>query len=383
MLDLTIWMNYPTFYQGDLFRALTDSGEVDLRVIFAKSMPSDRVDLGWQKDMASYRHRLLDERNPVADAMALARAERRRLHIMNGLWAEPSFAAGLVTLAACRSTFAIYSEASEPELPRSTAKKVLKAGYGRMLINKAAGLLPVSHLAEDFFKSLGARERAIYPFGYFRSHGGLADSSSFKNSQGKIEVVFVGQLVNRKGVDLLIEAISPLFNQHPDLILTIIGDGERKPSLENLVKSLSPGGRVVFEGVISSAETPARIAAADLLVLPSRWDGWGLVVNEAFSVGVPVIVSDRCGTVDLVRDGANGYIFRSEDVADLRRCLSQFIAKRAEWPCFRAAARATGQRISAEQAAPYLVNCLKHMTGATSERPVPPWKQVVVAEDVA
>jgi glycosyltransferase involved in cell wall biosynthesis len=382
MLNLTIWMNHPTFYQGDLFRALIASGEVDLQVIFAKRLPPDRAGLGWQDDLAGYTHHFLDERNAVADAISLAWSKRDRFHIMNGLWAEPSFSAGLVTLASARSAYAIYSEASEPELPRSTGKKLLRAGFGHAMTHKAAGFLAVSRLAEDFFKSLGACEQALYPFGYFRSYNGLADCSFFR-SEERIEVVFVGQLINRKGVDLLIEAINPLFNQHPNLLLTIIGGGETKPSLENLVESQGLGERVRFEGVIPPAETPARVAAAHLLVLPSRWDGWGLVVNEAFSVGVPVIVSDRCGAADLVRDGANGYIFRSEDVADLRRCLSQFIEKRADWSRFRAAAKATGQRISAEQAASYLVKCLNHMTGVSNSRPVPPWREVDVAEDVA
>ncbi len=269
-----------------------------------------------------------------------------------------------------------------PGLPRSPAKRLLRAGLGKMLTNKAAGLLAVSRLAEDFFRGMGARDQAIYPFGYFRSHDLIAKDSGFENRDGKIEIVFVGQIVNRKGVDLLIEAIKPLFDQHPNLLLTIIGGGEMKPSLEGLVKSLGLCERISFEGVLPSAEIPARVAAADLLVLPSRWDGWGLVVNEAFSVGVPVIVSDRCGAADLVRGGVNGYIFRSEDVSDLRRRLSQFIDKRGDWPCFRAAAKTTGQSISAEQAAPYLVKCLKHMTGASSERPVPPWTQLDVAEDV-
>ena len=62
----------------------------------------------------------------------------------------------------------------------------------------------------------------------------------------------------------------------------------------------------------------ACIAAADLLALPSRWDGWGLVVNEALAVGVPVIASNACGASDLIRQDVNGYVFTSEDAASLR-----------------------------------------------------------------
>ena len=110
-----------------------------------------------------------------------------------------------------------------------------------------------------------------------------------------------------------------------------------------------------------------------MLVLPSRWDGWGMVVNEAFSVGVPVIVSDHCGAADLVRSGVNGYVFRSGDASDLHHCLSDFLDKKSDWPRFRANAAETGGRISVEEVAPYLIRCLRHMTGSLDERPSPPW----------
>lgn len=382
MLDLTIWMNYPAFYQGDLFRTLVASGEVDLNVVFAKLLTSDRVDLGWQNDLAGYPHHFLDERNKIADAVRVAWAGRRRLHIMNGLWAEPSFAAGLVTLAAAGSTYAIYSEASEPELPRSAAKRLSMAAFGKMLTPKAAGILSISHLAEDFFKRLGASQRAIYPFGYFRSHAQIADNFPSIKMGEKIEVIFVGQIVHRKGIDLLIEAINPLYNRYANLVLTIIGSGEMKHAFVEQVRSLGLSGRIDFEDAISPREIPRRVAAADLLVLPSRWDGWGVVVNEAFAVGVPVVVSDRCGTADLIENGVNGFVFRSEDVSDLRACLETFLERRTDWPRMKAAAALTGRQISTEQTAPYLIKCLKHMTGALSERPVPPWTRANVVEDV-
>ena len=380
MIELTIWMNYPAVYQDDLFNALIASGEVDLRVIFAKRLPQDRVRLGWQVNQAGYLHHFLDEGNAIADAVRLAWSQRARFHIMNGFWVTPSFAAGLVTLAASRSAFAIYSEASEPDLPRSPAKKLSRVALGKMLTPKAAGILSISRLAEDFFKGMGAREQAIYPFGYFRSHAQISDKSSFTKRGDKIEVVFVGQTIHRKGVDLLIEAINPLFNSHPNLFLSIIGSGEMKPSLEELVRSLGLSERIGFEGVLPSTEITARLAAADLLVLPSRWDGWGLVVNEALSVGVPVIVSDRCGAADLIETGVNGYVFQKEDVEDLRRVLAEFIERRTDWPRMRAAAYATGKKISTEAVTPYLIECLKHMIGDLSERPSPPWVRLDVVE---
>ncbi|HEX5732544.1 MAG TPA: glycosyltransferase family 4 protein [Blastocatellia bacterium] len=383
MIDLTIWMNYPSAFQTSLFRALAASDEVDLQVIYAKRLPPDRIALGWESELTGYSHRFLDERHEVADAIGLAWSGRSRIHIVNGLWAEPGFAAALVALRITGSRYVIYSEASEPDLPRSPVKRSLRAAFARLLAPRAAGVLAVSRLAEDFYKRLGAREPSIYAFGYFDSEKRPVRGSYYSKAENGVELIFVGQLIHRKGIDLLIEAVGPLMAEKANLYLTIVGSGELMPMLSEQVCSLGLSERIKFDGAMASREIRSRMAVADMLVLPSRWDGWGMVVNEAFSVGIPVIVSDRCGVADLVRDGLNGYIFRSEDVEDLRRCLGQFIEKRAEWPRFRAAAKATAQRITAEQAASYLVKCLKHMTGALSERPIPPWTQLGVAEDIA
>jgi glycosyltransferase involved in cell wall biosynthesis len=130
---------------------------------------------------------------------------------------------------------------------------------------------------------------------------------------------------------------------------------------------------------MASDDIPRRLARADLLVLPSRWDGWGVVVNEALAVGVPVIVSDQCGVADLIQPGINGFVFRSEDVDDLRQVLRQFLDSRNQWPAMQSAARLTGQSITAERAAPYLIACMKNLTRASDARPLPPWAQLPVS----
>ena len=363
----------PSFYQGDLFRSLNADRGVDLQVIFARAITPDRVRLGWQNDTTGFSSYMLSGRNPVTDAMRLAWSQRDRVHIVNGLWAVPSFAAALVVLANAGSKFAIYSEAPEPGVSRSKAKKLLRKGFGTLVLKRAAGVLPVSRLAAEFFGGLGVAERRMYPFGYFRSCEQFTESPLRPRKQDAIDVVFVGQIVRRKGIDLLFEAMLPLFEAHPRLTLTLIGTGDMASPLRERVSALGQTDRIIFEGALSASDIPTRLATSDLLVLPSRWDGWGLVVNEAFHAGVPVIVSDQCGASDLICKGANGYVFRNEDVSDLRARLVDFLARRPQWTEFRARSAATGVKISTEEVAPYLVECVRHMTGLTTERPTPPW----------
>lgn len=372
-LKLTVWMNYPSFYQGDMFRALIASGQVDLRVVYAKSLTPDRLQLGWHDDLRGYPHRFISEQAPELDAIRIAWAQRRRVHIINGIWAEPSFAAALIALALQGSKYALYSEAPDPSIARSAGKRVLQGSLGRALATKAMGVLPVSSLGFDFFRRLGVPEPVIFPFGYFRSRARWTDRSGYFKDEEKIEIVFAGQIIERKGLDILLDALDTLFDEHPSLVLSVIGDGDMLPRLRSLVKGRLLTERVTFEGVIPPERIPARLAVADLVVLPSRWDGWGVVVNEALSVGIPAIVSDHCGAADLIQNGQNGYVFRSEDTDDLRAALRSFLNSRWEWSGFRARSAEVGDKISTEEVAPYLLDCLKHMMGALDRRPTPPW----------
>jgi glycosyltransferase involved in cell wall biosynthesis len=373
MLALTIWMNMPSFYQADLFKALVASGEVDLQVIFARSTTRDRQQLGWQDALDGYNYRLLGGRMVLADAMRSAWASRRRLHIVNSIWAEPAFAAALVALRLAGGRYLIYAEAPDPTVPRSPARERAKRLFGRWIARGAAGMLAVARFSADFHQRLGFDPARIYPFGYFEAGGEPAPERRRGEGRQPIDVVYIGQLVRRKGLDVLFEAMYPLLDEHPDLRLSLIGDGPDRAALQAQVEARRLRERISFEGVIPSNQVRARLSSADLLVLPSRWDGWGMVVNEALAVGVPVIVSDRCGAADVIRQGVNGYVFPSEDVPGLRASLSEFLRRADEWPRLRAEAARTGRALSSEAAAEYLIACLRHMTGAAQSKPAPPW----------
>ena len=374
MLPLTIWMNMPSFHQDDLFTSLADSGEVDLRVVFAKQLTADRVRLGWKVGARQYRHHTLRTPHAVAEAFRIARRERDRLHVVNGIWAESAFAAALAALSLSGSRFVIHSEAPEPEQRRSPVRRSLRSGYGKWVARHAAGVLAISRLAEDFYRDLGFGGAALYPFGYFRALSEHPKVIAEAAGRSRTEILFVGQLIRRKGVDVLLDALAPLWAEYPSLSLTLIGDGEERTALQSLAADAGSGERVTFTGALPADEVRMRMAAADLLVLPSRWDGWGMVVNEALAAGVPAVVSTRCGAGDLIRHGVNGYAFDSEDARGLRDCLRRFCSQSAEARmAMRRAALVTGESVDANVASRYLVACLRHAAGITPDKPVAPW----------
>lgn len=134
---------------------------------------------------------------------------------------------------------------------------------------------------------------------------------------------FVGSLINLKGVDILLHALANITADKHAWILEIHGDGCELSNLKSLAKELQIENRVFWHGKFPSCEISQRIGRLDALVLPSRKDGWGAVVNEALLCGVPVIVSDACGAACLPARHEWGRVFRAQNVTSCAEaCLS-------------------------------------------------------------
>jgi glycosyltransferase involved in cell wall biosynthesis len=378
-LKLTVWMNMPSFYQDSLFNALSSVDGVDLEVVFAGELHSWRTELGWERRSSYPRHRFLTSRYALSEAGRIVQSQPERFHVVNGIWAEPAFSRVLWTLASAGRQFAIYTEAPEPGCEGPWPLSALKKSFARLLARRGAALLAISHFAEEYYAQLGFDPRRIYPFGYFREAAAPGSEWVASARPAKAEIIFVGQLIRRKGIDVLIGAVEPLLRERADITVTLVGAGELEEELKRLVASKRLDSRIEFDGPVSPDNIQSRITKAEVLVLPSRWDGWGLVVNEALSAGVPVVVSDRCGAADLINPGENGFVFRSEDRDDLRYSLERVLdpVHRAS---MRAAAQKSGHLVSAEVAAGYVIECIRHLRGLKKEKPPAPW---VAAEKTA
>jgi len=139
--------------------------------------------------------------------------------------------------------------------------------------------------------------------------------------------LFVGRLVPEKGVDVLLEAYRRLTvsENRGDVSLVIIGDGFDAEHYTALAADLS---RVRFAGFVQPAELPDWYALGDCLVLPTYGDSNGLVVEEAFAAGLPVISSDSAGDIQVrVPQGLAGYIFRAGDETALTNCMRRVANK--------------------------------------------------------
>ncbi|WP_010300381.1 glycosyltransferase family 4 protein [Candidatus Odyssella thessalonicensis] len=136
-------------------------------------------------------------------------------------------------------------------------------------------------------------------------------------------LVSVGRLIKSKGFETLIQAFKEVAEANPDLILTIYGEGEERPRLEELIRSLNLKERVLLPGTVPDVLT--RLSQADIFVFPSHYEGFPNALGEAMAVGLPVIASNCTGNIDLIKDGINGRLFPVGDAASLASLMLELL----------------------------------------------------------
>ena len=140
-------------------------------------------------------------------------------------------------------------------------------------------------------------------------------------------VAMAARLEARKGHAYLFEAVSRLRPRHPDLRVLILGDGADRASLERQVKELGLGDIVRFLG--HRLDLPRVLAASDISVLTSLWEGLPRVLVQSAAAGKPILTFDVEGAWEVVRDGQNGFIVPTRDVTAFAERLEQMLRDRS------------------------------------------------------
>lgn len=152
-------------------------------------------------------------------------------------------------------------------------------------------IVVLSEFTKRRLVAAGAREDRIVIVPNGVDAAGIAAAEA---SPEAADIVYVGRLLAHKQVHLLIEATRLLRDRRPSTTLLIIGDGPERPALERLAATLALGDAVRFVGQLrTSTEVYARLKASRVLALPSKREGFGTVVLEAWACGIPVVVCDE------------------------------------------------------------------------------------------
>ena len=150
---------------------------------------------------------------------------------------------------------------------------------------------------------------------------------------GERLVLFAGKLTHFKGVDILLDAAAAYESSPGDILTVIAGDGDMRDELEGQMRELGLGS-VCFIGNVSQAELARLYNVADVDVVPSRNEPFGLVAVEAMACGTPVVASDSGGLPNFV-NAAVGALASPEDPDDLARCIIETLRRADEKPGWR------------------------------------------------
>jgi glycosyltransferase involved in cell wall biosynthesis len=251
---------------------------------------------------------------------AVKRAVRRfQPHVIHAHWWFPSgwFArrAGIPYLITCHGTDVRLLE-------RGGAKRIANSVFRR-----AARVTAVSgFLASDLKRLLPetGRDAIVTPM--------PIDVAAFEEGAKQRKaapprILYAGNLVSSKGVDLLLQAAAELRHLGVEFQLKILGEGPAERSLRSLVSRLGLGSRVTWTAFVPQAEMPDEYGASTITVLPSRGnaEGLGLTLVEALLAGSAVIGTPAGGIPEVVRHEETGLLARDGDASDLARQLQRLL----------------------------------------------------------
>lgn len=311
----------PSPYQRNLFAALACHSEIDLQVNYLEMTVDDSP---WLQNPLNEYERVL----PGFDV----RWGSSRFHLN---WYLPNFSyADIVVLNGYQSFVSQW-------ILKTQSKKVPCLFWGEKMVGSSTGIK--GRIQQSFAASLNncraiaaigksavqdyqARypDQLVAPIPYYCNLEAFNQNLPERPRQ-PITIIFCGQMIERKGVDLLLKAFDRLIWEGLEAKLLLVG---REAELPEMLATVSEKTRqsVEFAGFQAPDNLPQFFQQADIFVLPSRYDGWGVVVNQALGAGLPIICSDAVGSAPDLVDAENGFIFPAGDESKLYEALRYYLS---------------------------------------------------------
>jgi len=193
------------------------------------------------------------------------------------------------------------------------------------VVKNADKIITPSHYLKNIIFDWGVSKEKIEVI--YNTSGSLVDLDiSKKQAQNRIEIkgniiLSVGRLCSWKGFETLIDIVPDLLKENPNFKLIIIGEGEKRKSLEKKIKKLVLESNIKLTGRVLHKNIPLYFKSAEIFILNSEYEGLPHVVLEAMQAGVPIIVSDRGGNPEVVENNFNGFLVEYNNKEQIRRAI--------------------------------------------------------------
>lgn len=155
----------------------------------------------------------------------------------------------------------------------------------------------------------------------------------------------VSRLRYEKGIDLLVESFSHLIKDDSNSRLLIVGSGPDDYKLKKQADFLGISGRITFYGAAEWETAIGLMSIMDIVVVPSRFEGFGLTAAEAMSMGKPVVAADNFGLKEVVTDKETGLTFNTGDINDLKEKLKKLFIDPSLWSRYGASGQERAEKL--------------------------------------
>ena len=347
------------YYQAPLFRALAANDRINLIVYFCSNEGSSGKDVksvyGYDQNwgveeqlLEGYSSKLLKNHSPKGSYLKsltglanfgvwdeLRRERPDAVVIMS--WMNPTWWLAFLACLRFKIPVLFMTDANfyAEELINTWKSWIKRYCLGKFLFPLTAGFLCAGTANRLLYSSHGVQDEKLVPFAYSWGYQQLIEKSEglrnqrlqLRKKHGVPEdasiVLYCGRLSSEKASMELLKAYQLV--SHPKKALVLIGDGSLRSQMQDFI-DLHGLESVYFMGFKNRNDLSDFYALADILVLPSNRETWGLVVNEALSFSLPVVVSDQVGSgVDLVISDENGYIFPAGEIQALADQISKLL----------------------------------------------------------
>lgn len=328
--------NVPAPYTVKFFELLGQ--KYDLTVAYERKTASNREKKWFSETGRLYKEIYLKglkcgEENAFCTEVIRYLKEKFDMVII-GDYSSPTGIWAILSLIYMKKKFYIHVDGGM-KAEREGIKKYIKS----FLLSHAEGFFSSGEITDEYIKFYAGNSKKImhYPFSSVeqkdvvdRPLNNCEKKKIIKMLEPKCEIkdddfiiVSVGSVIYRKGYDILLKSIIPIKKK---VIVFIIG-GRETSNLTQIMKNNNIHN-VFFIDFQGHDKIKEYLRAADLFVLPTRYDIWGLVINEALAAGLPIISSDMSvAGRQLVENDCNGYIFKSENDKELTNCIKKVMEK--------------------------------------------------------
>ena len=273
MFDVWFWQRIITPHMTELATQLASQG-CQVTYIAEQPMSADRVEQGWLvPELNGVRLKFAPDAGVISTLVASAPDDS--IHICQGIRGNGLVGQAQVALKARGLRQWVVMETVDDAGWRGAIKRFEYRRLFGIWRKHLRGVLATGHTTPEWVAARGMPREQVFPFAYFLTDLDLR-RPPFHATHERFRFVFVGQFIERKRLDLLVEALHSIQTQHFEL--TVIGSGPLESSLRASAEELLPG-RVHWVGRLPLNRVPLEMARADCLVLPSRHDGWGAVVK--------------------------------------------------------------------------------------------------------